>query len=117
MAARGERATPRHGSLAALGRRALLPPFWLAFSLALAAVLAPPAFAQNAASIPIAATVVQNPLASARTAGLSSLVSGGRGRQVPSVGERTLLAAGLATLMTEGVEPAAVRVRLEYVGN
>ena len=112
-----ERATPSHGSREPRFRPALLPPVWLASSFVLAAGLAPPAFAQNAASIPAVVTVVQSPFASARTDGASRWAPGSGSRSVPPLGERVFLLAGLASLVTEGVEPAVVRVRLEYVGN
>ncbi len=113
---RGERAVPYAPSSGARRSWAVVWPVRVAFSLALTAAVAPPAFAQNAASIPAVVTVLQSPLASAQTGGSSSWAPSGGGR-VPVLGGRVFLLAGLATLVTEGVEPAVVRVRLEYVGN
>jgi len=114
---RSERVPPRPVSRYVRYRPTLLPAVRLASSFALASVLAPPAVAQNAASIPAVVTIVQSPFASAGTDGASHWAPGGGGGSVPPLGERVFLLAGLATLVTEGVEPAAVRLRLEYVGN
>jgi len=41
----------------------------------------------------------------------------GNAGRVPPLGQRVFLGDNLVALVTEGVEPAKVRVRLEYVGN
>lgn len=113
----GERAAPCQLSSAVSHDRPVLRWVWPASSLALIAGLAPPAVAQNAASIPAVVTVVQSPLASARTQGVYGWVPAGGAGQVPPLGQRVFLVANVVALVTEGVEPAKVRVRLEYVGN
>jgi hypothetical protein len=95
----------------------VVPRLWPQASLALIAGLAPPALAQNAASIPAVATIVENPLASPRTQAVYGWAPAGGAGRVPPLGQRVFLGANLVALVTEGVEPAKVRVRLEYVGN
>jgi hypothetical protein len=88
-----------------------------ALTLALLAGLAPPVLAQNAASIPAVVTVIESPLASAPVQGLYGWARSGGAGQVPPLGHRVFLLADFVVLATETVEPARVRVRLEYVGN
>jgi hypothetical protein len=81
-----------------------------------AAGLGRPAFAQNAATIPVAVQVVDVPafppqgVPADRTQALAP-------GQLPPPGQVTLLGVGLAALRTETIEPDRVRVRLEYVAN
>jgi hypothetical protein len=114
---RCEASASQHLSPAACHDEPVLRRLWPASSLALIAGLAPPVLAQNAASIPAVVTVIQSPFASAQSQGIYGWAPAGGAGQVPPPGHRVFLLANFVALITEGVEPAKVRVRLEYVGN
>src|SRR5262245_16641294 len=79
----GERAAPDHLSSPARHDRSLVRWVGPTSSLALIAGLAPPALAQNAASIPAVATIVESPLASAGSQGVYGWVPAGGAGRVP----------------------------------